>query len=256
MNTTILQLSDIHFCEKQHESPLGIDPDLRLEQVIRTVRNTEVHPDLLLVSGDISDDFSQESYRRALSVLSRLEVPILATAGNHDDAAKLAEHFSCDETVVMGDWSIVAANSSLPTQVHGTLDLSELLKRIDGELARKPDQNVLVCIHHPIRSRSSHEWFQLDESDLLQAELLKRHQVKLITTGHVHDPFEFEIDRDGVDPLWLLGCPAVSLAIDHDGSNYELMPHSPTGFRVVTLKPDGSFASKVIEVTHQLLMLM
>ena len=52
-----------------------------------------MNPDLLLATGDLSEDGSRTSYLALRNYLKPLGIPVLALPGNHDDPGLLAEVF-------------------------------------------------------------------------------------------------------------------------------------------------------------------
>src|SRR6478752_1132499 len=85
----LAQLSDLHLCEEWE----GVEPALGVERVVEAVRSLPDPVDAVLVSGDLTDDASEESYRLAREMLGRFEAPIHVLPGNHDDRARLREVF-------------------------------------------------------------------------------------------------------------------------------------------------------------------
>jgi hypothetical protein len=85
----LAQLSDLHLCEEWE----GVDPVSRVERVVEAVRSLPDRVDAVLVSGDLTDDASEEGYRLARELLGRFEAPVHVLPGNHDDRARLREVF-------------------------------------------------------------------------------------------------------------------------------------------------------------------
>src|SRR4051812_30342881 len=70
---TIVHLSDIHFGR--------VDP-LVVEPLVRAV--CESAPDLVAVSGDLTQRARRRQFREARAFLGQLPFPLLAVPGNHD----------------------------------------------------------------------------------------------------------------------------------------------------------------------------
>jgi 3',5'-cyclic-AMP phosphodiesterase len=239
--SVVLQLSDTHLSRIPHGDVNGRDPDERLTTVLAAWGALGQRPDLIVVTGDNSDDGSLEACRRLADAVGELGAPVLAVPGNHDDPAAVASAFGTlgPGTVVdLGVWNVVGFDTSRPQQVHGTLDVPAALEVLD-RLDRRP---VLVVLHHPPISRSTNPWFQLDGSAELLAGLAERPHVKVVATGHLHDAFDLE----GPGGVGLLGCPSTLLAIAHRGEAMELGADAPTGARILQLDDDGSWSSTVL----------
>src|SRR3954447_4494854 len=85
----LAQLSDLHLGAAWE----GVDPVPRLERAIEAIRGLPNPVDGVVVSGDLSDNGSEESYRLARELLGRFEVPVHVLSGNHDDRARLRQAF-------------------------------------------------------------------------------------------------------------------------------------------------------------------
>src|SRR5918994_142929 len=70
---TIVHLSDLHF---GRVNPGGVDP------LIKTVR--EVQPNLVAISGDLTQRARSHQFRQARSFLDELPKPQIVVPGNHD----------------------------------------------------------------------------------------------------------------------------------------------------------------------------
>ena len=71
---TVLHLSDTHLMVESTMTEHG-DPDVSLLATIDAVR--DLHPDLVLLTGDISDDGSEPALRRVNDLIVGLSAPVL-----------------------------------------------------------------------------------------------------------------------------------------------------------------------------------
>jgi Icc protein len=231
----LLHLSDIHFTASGGAVD-GRDPDARLETVLDAVARQFARPDLVIVSGDLTDDASEAGCRRLATRLDRLGVPVLAVPGNHDRSEFVRAAFGRPVAEVAG-WRIVGIDTSRPNQVHGTVDVGAATAELDAG----PAQPTIVVLHHPPVSPSTHEWFQLDQADEFASELAARPHVRAILTGHLHQPFE--ASARGVP---VLGGPSTLVALRHAGREFEIGGSNATGARQVTLAADGTLTTMVL----------
>ncbi|MEJ2534052.1 MAG: metallophosphoesterase, partial [Gammaproteobacteria bacterium] len=166
----VLQLSDCHVSGGPGARYRGRDPRATLEALLPVVRAWR--PDLLLASGDLSEDASPESYEWLAERLRAVGVPILALPGNHDDADALAAAIPNSVTdlpvAIGGDhWRVLGLNSAVPGAVPGGLT-GAALAALDADLAGD-ERPALVALHHqplPVCS----PW--IDRYPLLEAERL------------------------------------------------------------------------------------
>jgi 3',5'-cyclic-AMP phosphodiesterase len=231
----VLQLSDVHLSAGR--TPLyDRDGDARLATVLAAYRASGFPAELVLLTGDLSDDGSRGGCERLAEAVAALGLPVLAVPGNHDTAEVVRDIWPAGAAEV-GAWRVLGVDTSRPQQVHGTVDTAAELARLDA-YDRRP---TLLALHHPPWSPSENEWFDLDGADDLLAGLGRRPHVKAVVSGHLHEAF----DR-AEGSLRLLGCPSTIVAIVHDGVRYALA-ETGTGARLLTLADDGTLETRLLE---------
>ena len=227
---TVLQISDTHFRAEPH-TPTHRDPDAALSATIAAVR--DLGADLVVLTGDLTDDGSLPALERLRDTIGQLSAPILAVAGNHDDAPNVREVFGSVDTVELGAWRVLGVESVIPGQDHGAIDVDALVGRLD-HLDTRP---TVLAIHHPPRSHSTNPMFQLIGADEMLVALHDRPHVRAVVSGHLHEAF---FQHDGDLQLW--GGPSSYYAIQHTAGDYRLVADGLVGAQVLTLDDDGSFA--------------
>ena len=113
-STRIVQISDCHLPANPEQTYRGINPLHHLVALIPKVK--ALKPDLLLATGDLSEDGSRVSYQVLQEIFMPLGIPVLALPGNHDDPQLLADAFPGSpvdsiETSSHGPWQIIRLNS-------------------------------------------------------------------------------------------------------------------------------------------------
>ena len=208
--TLIAQISDCHLPASPQQNYRGINPLQNLKTLIKKVK--ALKPDLILASGDLSEDGSRLSYETLQRQLKSLNVPILALPGNHDDVDLLAEIFPGSpvdtiEVSVHGPWKIIRLNSCLPGKPEGRLSEKTLLD-LEKFLEQHGESPLLIVLHHQPISIGS-PWIDkyrlLDPEDFLS--LIDQHpNVRAVVWGHIHQVFE--TDRNGTA---MLGGPSSAI---------------------------------------------
>lgn len=169
-------------------------------------------PDLLLATGDLSEDASPASYSTLQQYFSPLGVPILTLPGNHDDASLLAKSFpgSPVDTVQVtehGCWQIIRLNSCLPGKPHGRLN-EMVLSELADVLTQDTGKPRVVAVHHqPLMAGSP--WidkYRLFEPEAFLQVIDQCADVKVVVWGHIHQVFEE--DRCGTV---MLGSPSSAI---------------------------------------------
>lgn len=240
--TLLAQLSDLHLGAT--EEP--IDPLERLEQVVAAVQALPNAVDAVLVSGDVSDDGSAETYRQARASFTRFQCPVHVLPGNHDDRARLREAFGLpgagaepvNYSVDVDGLRLVLFDSNVPGQDPGSF-APDRLAWLDAELAEQPERSTLLAVHHTPLATGLPGWdainLTLEDREAL-GEVVGRHrQVRAIVGGHLHrtaaaslagcsvlsapstylqarPDFDFE-DED----VEMVGPPGFALHVFHDG---------------------------------------
>jgi 3',5'-cyclic-AMP phosphodiesterase len=207
--TMLLQLSDLHLGAAWE----GIESLPRLERVIDAILALPNRVDAVLVSGDLSDDGSEESYRLAREALQRLQAPLHVLPGNHDDRGMLRAVFelpgSGEEPVnysaEVGELRLVLLDSIVPGQDPGALS-PERLAWLDAELGKDTVRPTILAMHHAPLATGIAEWDEVNWEDSgrsreqLGAVVARHRQLRAIVAGHLH--------RAAASTL--AGCPVVS----------------------------------------------
>ncbi len=192
----IAQVTDCHLSADPERTYRGINPRRNLETLLEKVR--AISPDLLLLTGDLSEDGSRESYRFLQTSCKPFGVPVLALPGNHDDAGLLEETFpgSPVDTISVsehGEWQVIRLNSCQPGKAEGRLS-DRTMVDLEDHLENSENRPQLIALHHhPIAIGSP--W--IDKYPLLQPQLLLQTidryvNVKALAWGHVHQAFATE----------------------------------------------------------------
>src|SRR5690554_8188890 len=86
----VLQLTDPHLMANADGALLGVNTRDSLDAVIAEVLKTHGQPDLILATGDLAQDGSEEAYRVLGDRLQTFSGDSAWLAGNHDHVATLA----------------------------------------------------------------------------------------------------------------------------------------------------------------------
>jgi 3',5'-cyclic-AMP phosphodiesterase len=243
----IAQLSDLHVGADWE----GVDPLLCLQNAVEAVLALPTAVDAVLVSGDLTDNGSDEEYRQVRELLDRFEVPVHVLPGNHDDRAALRRAFELpgapaapiDYAVEVGPLRLVVLDSSVPGQDPGALEADQL-RWLDAELGRHPERPTILAMHHPPLVTGSAEWDSINLSASERAalaEVVGRHQqLRAIVAGHLHR----------IAASTLAGCPVLSVpstylqAVPHFAAGEVEVDGEPPGFALHALL-EGELSSQV-----------
>jgi 3',5'-cyclic-AMP phosphodiesterase len=233
---TVLQLSDTHLTS-DGRGCYDRDPAGHLLDVVDAWSAAGRQADLVLISGDITDDGSDEGCQAVAEIVAGIGVPVFAIPGNHDAEAAVSNVFGAAAQIELDGWRVLGVSSVIPGEIEGAIVPAEVLARLDALDARP----TVIALHHPPRSPSSHAWFLLGGSDELLDGLAARPHVRAVVSGHLHQPFE-----ERLDGLALLGAPSTLYGIRHLGEAFELDPTIPIGARILDLRPDGDVVTELL----------
>ncbi len=250
-NSTIrlVQITDPHLYKHQDGKLLGLTTAESFSAVVDSVR-TLPPQDLMLVTGDISQDGTAESYQRLCAGIADLPYPAFWIPGNHDEMPLMAQHLvganmHADKRIVIGQWQIVLLNSAVPHRVYGKLqqDQLDLLK---AAITEYPQHHLLVVLHHhPVKI----DCFWLDTIGLNNADamfaVLNQHKgVKAVLWGHIHQAFD-EVQNN----VRLIATPSTCVQFKPHSVEFQADNESP-GYRTLQLKPDGRIDTEVQRIRH------
>lgn len=239
----LLQISDCHLGSVPNDVLLGLDTDQSFHDVMRTALANE-KPDMILVSGDISNDGGANSYTRFLALINYYfpQTPLAWLPGNHDDPQHMptvAQHPIGLAHSVAG-WHFIFLDSRIPMQEGGRLGESELA-RLEHELETHADKPTLVFLHHqPVPVGSAWlDQYVVEDADNMFSIIDRFPQVKAISWGHVHQ--EYVGRRNNVA---LLSVPSTCVQFLPRSDNFQIDTRMP-GYRVWELSPAGLWSSHV-----------
>ena len=247
----IAQVSDTHLFADLNQTLMGFPTGKSFQAVLAQIQ--KIQPDLLLFTGDISQDETLTSYQHFLDLVAPLNIPTHWIPGNHDrlplmESLLNQNSISAEKSVQVGGWHLLLLNSMIPGKVYGQLS-PETLKWMEQQLQTYRDLPTLIALHHPPFPIGS-AW--MDKIGLHQADhllsIIDRHpQVQLVVFGHIHQ--EFQQQRRGVT---YLGTPSTCVQFQPHNPNFGLANQSP-GFRLLSLYANGQFETEVTRVAfnHQ-----
>ncbi|MEO6239259.1 MAG: metallophosphoesterase family protein [Vicinamibacterales bacterium] len=188
---TIVHLSDIHFGR--------VDPRL-VPALVSTIDT--VAPDLVAVSGDLTQRARRSQFRQARAFLDRLRAPVLVVPGNHDVplfnlAARfldpyggyrrhiqreLEPGFESDEMIVVG----LNSARALPFHGGGRLNRAQVGRAARRLRAAPPHLVRIVVTHHPFDLPASHgDEHLIGRSDMAMQQLAAA-GADVFLAGHLH----------------------------------------------------------------------
>ncbi|KRB92724.1 metallophosphoesterase family protein [Noviherbaspirillum sp. Root189] len=245
--TVIAHLSDPHFGT---EIPAVVDA---LQAALHALQ-----PDLVIVSGDMTQRARKHEFRSARNFLDRLKVPaIMVIPGNHDIplfnvvARALTPYRNyCDAFgAPCGMWTdtdtiVMALDSTNPARhTRGKLrtgQLADLASRIPPSMTPRLR---IACAHQPLHTA----WLE-DQHEVLidagnAAAAFAGHDIDIVLSGHVHVPL-VTTTREAFPELrrhFILS--GAGTAVSH-----RTRPGAPNSFNVITTCPESAVRSVKVAI--------
>lgn len=193
----IAQITDAHVRADGKLAYGIVDTTAALEKAVATLNGLDPRPDLVVLTGDLTDFGRLEEYGKLRELLQPLKIPLYPLVGNHDDRfvyrKAFPEHASLFAdgfvTYAVEDWPVrvLALDTVVPGHDHGDL-CQRRLAWVAARLDEQPERPTIIAMHHPpFRSGIVH----MDKIGLLNIEPLRgligsHSNVTRIICGHVH----------------------------------------------------------------------
>ena len=195
----IAQLSDLHVRPRGIPASRVVETNMLVERALAAVAALDPRPDVVVISGDVTECGRPEEYAMAAEMLRHyLTMPVFVVPGNHDRRENfraglghlpgVTEHpdfvqYAVDDYPVR----LVMLDSVVPEAGHGLL-CPERMAFLDETLSAAPNKPTILVLHHPpmLTGSAGMDGIFLRNTAELGALLERHRQVERILTGHHH----------------------------------------------------------------------
>ncbi|MCD6223130.1 MAG: metallophosphoesterase [Thermoplasmata archaeon] len=186
----IAHVSDLHITGTNFVEQWG-------ENLIKKLN--EIEPDIVVITGDLTDDGYEYEYEIVREYLDRIEARKIVVPGNHDARNKGYEIFEevfgtrypfYEDSKV----AILGIDSSEPDLDDGHIG-RENYPIIEEKLGGKNKIRILALHHHliPIPGTGRERNIPIDAGDVLQ--LCKNLELNFVLSGHKHLPWIWRLEK-------------------------------------------------------------
>jgi 3',5'-cyclic AMP phosphodiesterase CpdA len=237
----IAQMTDIHVGFAPEEKPEELNL-VRFRATYRRLIEGPNRPDMLVLTGDITDHGDDESFAKAAELLRDCPFPVVPMVGNHDSRRGLLGAFP-QVTPADGGFLHYVVEARLGLRIicldtledgrHGGAFCEARAAWLAARLAEAPDQPTLIFMHHP-PVVAGIDWMDPapDEPWIvrLREVLSGQSQVLAIHCGHLHRQIT---TRFAGIPLGVT--PSVAPLVAMDLSPID--QHTPDDRELITTEP-------------------
>jgi Icc protein len=197
---TIFQITDTHLFNNDEANLYGVNTNKTFLEVIRKIKSSkEKQPDIIFLTGDLSQDCTEESYKKLMSAIDELQIPSYWIPGNHDNTKTMQVTFNASKMLKRADflelpyWNMIFLDTLLKGSDAGYLtevNLNQLHNYLEA-LTKHQKPIAIVMHHHPIATMTPLiDEYMLRNNEFFLEMIEKFPLVKLIICGHVHGDYQ------------------------------------------------------------------
>lgn len=185
----LVQISDVH-----------CGPMFRKEILTAAIQEiSEMDPDIVLVSGDLTENGLMSEFKTASKELKKLKAnKVIYVSGNHDYRSTgyllFKEFFPFSQVTEVEDAAIIVLSSARPDRDDGEVGNRQNLW-LERTLDKYKDKTKIVAIHHhiiPVPDTGADQTTVVDAGDVLRS--LVKSEANLVLCGHRHRPWRWKME--------------------------------------------------------------
>ena len=197
----ICQISDLHIKTPGKLSYRVVDTSGMLKRCIAHIQALKQRPDILIVTGDLTDFGRPDEYAHLRELLAPLAMPIYLIPGNHDQRENLIAAFPDLGYLTQFSPFVQYAIEDLPLRILALDTVIEgesggalcraRLSWLEQKLSQAPDRPTIIIMHHPpfktfIGHMDDIGLDRINGADGLKAIVSRHPQIERILCGHMH----------------------------------------------------------------------
>ena len=144
----LVHITDMHLFKSKESLYKEVNSFDSYNEVLTNIKESNWKPNALIVTGDISNDGSIESYNNAFNEFISLKIPVLCIPGNHDCKENLITCLSqniSSRLQIISDWVFIGLDTSLKENPSGFLNSNEL-STLKTHIEEHCKKNIIIFI--------------------------------------------------------------------------------------------------------------
>mgnify|MGYP003859952119 CR=1 FL=1 len=245
----IAQISDCHLFSEPSSLHCGANVYQNLIVILSDIKNN-IDINLIIFTGDLTQDHSEKSYQlfRQAITYCQIPIPVYFLSGNHDEPELLSKYLVgnpfCSSRVIENDqWQAILVESKSkviegPAGQVDDIEVEKLHQRIDPK-----KHQLLFMHHHPVDVGYFIDKHGLNNRDEFWLTLDKYSSIVGIACGHVHRGVILSSvsTNRSID---VYTCPATSIQFDPCAPSVKALDQGP-GYRLFSLHEQGELKTSL-----------
>ena len=200
----LAQISDTHIMASDNPDDRRAGRIEALRRCVADINGLDTRPDVVIHTGDMTQDGKPSEFVAARDVLADLEMPYYPTPGNRDGSLPMVEAFKgLSEkadfmlyAVEEGAVRLIAMDSLSNTGNKGDFT-PEQLAALDALLATAPDQPTAIFMHHPpfdvTTAIDPFQYYRREAATEFEAVVARHPQLIRLFCGHSHRDYRADV---------------------------------------------------------------
>lgn len=252
----LLQITDTHLFSSESTGLLGVNTLDSFRAVLEHIQGDVTAPDfdLVLATGDLSQDHSARSYERFSEEISRLNKQVVWLPGNHDQPEQMNQalmgfNILGAKHLIWQDWQLIMLDTQVERQPYGYLS-EQQLENLEIALNEYPDKHTMILMHHQVLPVGSHwlDQHNVKNQDRFHGLIANYKNVRAVVFGHVHQNFEMMHNR-----VAYIATP--STCIQFLPLSYAFaLDHQQPGWRYLRLTSEGKLITRISRLPEKMFL--
>tara|TARA_B100000614_G_C14512819_1_gene479293 strand:- start:273 stop:1019 length:747 start_codon:yes stop_codon:yes gene_type:complete len=242
----IIQITDLHLRSDKNYNAFEINTFQSAEMIISHISKQHRDIGALVISGDISDDETSESYSNLMEITDQINTEIYLMPGNHDSIEEIEKCASNNrvnsELYFMRDnWVFFMFNTKKNNSPNGLLKQHEIDIFINM-LRENSDKFFMIFLHHhPVKIGSPTMDKMIIENANILLELIEQYKsIRGVSWGHIHNVFETQLNN-----AKLFSTPSTCYQSKPKSKSFVIDEKEKPGYRIIHFSSSGELKTEV-----------